>query len=106
MNYESIKKILTAPNPIVWVNGKKIAQEHGVDVWEYSFGAVGGPRVLMRGIDSNNPKFQFASDEYGVFVDGKKLELEKSQYLDLFGQAGYLYSVIQPMKLKEQSLKH
>ena len=35
MNYESIKNILTASNPIVWVNGKKIlSYEKGNQMWE------------------------------------------------------------------------
>lgn len=105
MNYEAVKQALTASNPKIWINGKKVAMDNGVAVWEYDFGGIGSPRVVIRGVDSNNPKLQFSSSEYGVFVDGKKLELENSQYLELFGQAGYLYSVVQPMKLKEQNLK-
>ncbi len=105
MNCEAVKQALTASNPKIWINGKKVAMDNGVAVWEYDFCVPGGSRVVIRGVDSNNPKMQTASSEYGVFVDGKKLELEQSQYLDLFGQAGYLYSVVQPMKLKEQNLK-
>lgn len=105
MNYESLKKILTDKNSNVWINGKKIAMDKGAAVWEYDFRVLGGSRVVIRGVESNNPKMQTASSEYGVFVDGKKLQLERYKYLDLFGQAGYLYSVVQPMKLKEQNLK-
>lgn len=105
MNYESLKKILTDKNSNVWINGKKIAMDNGIAVWEYDFCVLGGSRVVIRGVESNNPKMQTASSEYGVFVDGKKLQLERYKYLDLFGQAGYLYSVVQPMKLKEQNLK-
>lgn len=105
MNYESIKKTLIAANSSVWVNGKKVALDNGVGVWEYDFGGLGSPHVVIRGVDSNNTKLQFSSSAYGVFVDGKKLDLEKSEYLDLFKQAGYLYTVVQPMKLKEQNLK-
>lgn len=105
MNYETIKQALTVPNPKFWVNGKKLSVDNGADVWEYDFGGIGCPHVVIRGVDSNNSKLQFSSHAYGVFVDGKKLDLEKHQYLDLFAQAGYLYAVVQPMKLKEQNLK-
>ncbi len=103
MNYETLKKLLTVSNPRCWVNGKKVAMDNGVAVWEYDFGGIGSPHVVVRGVDSNNPKLQFSSSAYGVFVDGKKLEMEKSQYLELFGQAGYLFSVVQPTKLKQQT---
>ena len=102
MNYESLKKILTDKNSNVWINGKKIAMDKGIAVWEYDFCVLGGSRVVIRGVESNNPKMQTASSEYGVFIDGKKLQLEQSEYLDLFGQAGYLYSIIQPAKLQDQ----
>ena len=105
MNYETLKQALTVHNPKFWVIGRKLSLDHGIDVWEYDFGGIGSPRVVIRGVDSNNPKLQFSSHEYGVFVDGKKLELENHQYLELLGQAGYLYAVVQPMKLKEQNLK-
>ncbi len=103
MNYEYLKKLLNSSNSTVWVNGKQIAMENGVAVWEYDFGGLNSSRVVIRGVESNKPKLQFSSSAYGVFVDGKKLEMEKSQYLELFGQAGYLFSVVQPMKLKQQT---
>lgn len=73
MNYETLKKLLTVSNPRCWVNGKKVAMDNGVAVWEYDFGGIGSPHVVVRGVDSNNPKLQFSSSAYGVFVDGKKV---------------------------------
>lgn len=103
MNYETIKNQLTNPNTNVWINGKKVGQVSGLDIWEYEYGGLGMPRVVARGVETNNPKIKFASSDYGVFVDGKKLELNTHQYSDLFGQMGYLFAVIQPAKLKQQT---
>lgn len=103
MNYETIKNQLTNPNTNVWINGKKVGQVSGVDIWEYEFGGLGMPHVVARGVETNNPRIKHASSDYGVFVDGKKLELDLYQYDDLFMQMGYLFAVVQPAKLKQQT---
>ena len=103
MNYESLKKLLTSPDSTIWIQGKKVDSVSGADVWEYEFGGLGMPRVVGRGVDTNNMQLKFASSGYGIFVDGKKLNLEPAQYADLFAQMGYVYSVVQPQKLKQQS---
>ena len=94
---------MTDPTSNLWINGKKIGRVSGVDIWEYEFGGLGMSRVVARGIETNNPKLQTASSEYGVFIDGKKVELTQFQYSDLFGQMGYLYAVVQPAKLKQRT---
>ncbi len=104
MNYEALKKILTDVQSNIWV-GARVNLVAGVKVWEYEFGGNGFPQVIARGAETNNPDLQFASDEYGVFVDGKKMALNRAQYLDLFGQMGYRFSVVQPMKMQQQSQK-
>ncbi|MBR2412345.1 MAG: hypothetical protein IKB10_01615 [Alphaproteobacteria bacterium] len=104
MNYESLKALLADPNSNVWVNGKKVAEiMPGADVWEYGFGGLGLPRVVVRGVQTNNPQLNL-QDAF-VSVDGKKIDLKPEQFLDLFGQIGYLYSVVQPQKLKEQNYR-
>ncbi len=103
MNYESLKNLLSGQNSNVWIQGKKVGAVSGADIWEYEFGGLGLSRVVARGVESNNPQIKFASGDFGIFVDGKKLDLDKAQYLDLFGQAGYLYFVVQPAKLKQQT---
>ena len=55
MNYETIKNQLTNPNTNVWINGKKVGQVSGVDIWEYEFGGFGMPHVVARGVETNNP---------------------------------------------------
>lgn len=104
MNYETLKKILTDVQSNIWINAR-VNLDAGVKVWEYDFGGNGFPRVIARGAETNNPGLQFASDEYGIFIDGKKMELNRAQYLELFGQMGYIYSVVQPMKVQQQSQK-
>ncbi|MBE6461931.1 MAG: hypothetical protein E7006_03790 [Alphaproteobacteria bacterium] len=102
MDYESLKALLVDPNSNIWVNGKKIAEiVPGAALWEYGFGGLGLPRVVVRGVETNNPQ-QNMQEAY-VSVDGKKLELKPEQFLDLFHQMGYLYSVVQPQRLKEQN---
>lgn len=103
MNYTLLKKILTVPSSDIWVNRKEIGTVSGVKVYEYSFGGLDMPKVVVRGVDTNNPKLQFASQDYAVFVDGEKMNLDKAQYLDVFGLCGYRFNVIQPTNLKQQA---
>ncbi len=104
MNYDSIKALLVDPNSNVWVNGKKVSEiVPGAEVWEYGFGGLGLPRVIVRGVQTNNP--QLRMQEAFVSVDGKRMDLKQEQFLDLFGQLGYLYSVVQPQKLKQQNYR-
>lgn len=104
MNYDSIKALLVDPNSNVWVNGKKVSEiVPGAEVWEYGFGGLGLPRVVVRGVQTNNP--QLRMQEAFVSVDGKRMDLKQEQFLDLFGQLGYLYSVVQPQKLKQQNYR-
>ena len=102
MNYEFLKKLLVSPDSDIWIQGKKVGFLSGADVWEYEFAGLGKSRVVGRGVETNNAKLKFMSSEYGIFVDGKKLNLEPDQYDDLFKQMGYLYAVVQPQKLKQQ----
>jgi len=103
MNYESLKNLLSGQNSNVWIQGKKVGAVSGADIWEYEFGGLGMARVVARGVESNNPQIKFASGDFGIFVDGKKLDLDRAQYSELFGQMGYLFSVVQPAKLKQQT---
>ena len=104
MNYDSIKALLVDPNSNVWVNGKKVSEiVPGAEVWEYGFGGLGLPRVIVRGVQTNNP--QLRMQEAFVSIDGKRMDLKQEQFLDLFGQLGYLYSVVQPQKLKQQNYR-
>ena len=103
MNYESLKNLLSGQNSNVWIQGKKVGAVSGADIWEDEFGGLGMARVVARGVESNNPQIKFASGDFGIFVDGKKLDLDRAQYSELFGQAGYLFSVVQPTKLKQQT---
>lgn len=103
MNYEKLKEVLANPNANIWINGKKTGKTSGVDIWQYEFGGLGTPKIIVRGADTNNLKSQFESADFGVFVDGAKLNLDKSQYLDLLGMVGYRFSVVQPAKIKERN---
>lgn len=102
MTYNSLMSILVDPQTDVWVTGKKIGTHSGANIWEYEFKGAGYSRVVVRGVSSNNLKIMFASSDYGVFLDGIKLNLEKMQYLDVLSQVGYLHAVVQPMKLSKQ----
>ncbi len=103
MDYDKLKEMLTNPNSKIWIQGKKVGTASGADIWEYEFGGLGLSRVVARGVESNNPQIKFASGDFGIFVDGKKLDLDRAQYSELFGQMGYLFSVVQPAKLKQQT---
>jgi hypothetical protein len=103
MNYALLKKILTVPSSDIWVNRKEIGTVSGAKVYEYSFGGLDMPKVVVRGVETNNPKLQFASQDYAVFVDGEKMNLDKAQYLDVFGLCGYRFDFVQPKKVQQQT---
>ncbi len=103
MNYALLKKILTVPSANIWINRTEIGNVSGVKIYEYSFGGLDMPKVVVRGAETNNPKLQFASQDYAVFVDGEKVNLDKAQYLDVFGLCGYRFDVIQPQKIQNQT---
>ncbi|MFQ6739725.1 MAG: hypothetical protein ACLRFJ_03620 [Alphaproteobacteria bacterium] len=64
------------------------------DLVKYSLADSNGMLILsvigMDGENGLNPKQEW--EEFGgVFVGNKKIELERGQYFDLFGQLGYRF---------------
>jgi hypothetical protein len=103
MNFTLLKKILIIPSANIWLNRTEIGNVSGAKVYEYSFGGLDMPKVVVRGVETNNPKLQFASQDYGVFVDGEKLNLDRQQYLEIFGLCGYRFDFVQPKKVQQQT---
>ena len=55
----------------------------------------------VAGMDGNGKAPDWAVA--GVWVDGKKIEMEQAQYLNLFGQLGYRYALPQILKNKQNA---
>lgn len=104
MNTDTLLALLKNPSSNIWVSGRKIgvADNSRCDIWEYSVRVPGIGDVVVRGLETNDIKSKLA--HAAVVVDGRPMKLDNIKYLDLFGQLGYLFAVVQPNRIRENSI--
>jgi len=104
MDFDKLMTALTNVQSPVWVNGRKVGTtpDTKLEKWEYTATVPGIGNVMAVGVSSNNVKEKLK--HASVWVDGRPVKLDSMQYLDLLGQLGYLYSVVQPARIKQNGM--
>ncbi len=102
MDFDKVMAALKNVQSPLCVNGRKVDKLEKSDVWEYSARVPGVGDVVVRGVETNNIKIKLA--HASVSVDGRPIKLDNMKYLDLFGQMGYMFSVVQLARMRENGM--